>query len=399
MTAVLRHSRYRNLLLDVWKSGRRCSPVFIWWLPLLFTLVWMGFGARNREDVCFYGLFPVDFCQLSGGVALVKMLTGLPLASVAGLGSLHYHWFFFTVPAWLTDFCGLAMPCANALVLCNWLAANLLVLALIAVIRRTVPEDRHRWLARLTIGVVVFAPLITYTYQFGVKLIGSPWLSLGTRNNLLMSVVNSMVAFGNNSTAVAMILTGALLLEEWNRQGRVAHGFVAVVFLILLPGYSATLTLTMAVVLACRLLSGKVKHLSKALVIAAPMGLVGLIALCQLNVLGGENSLGFSFDRGQFFQNILIAGIPLWALVACATRRHWRPRFFELVVLAGIVVPECPIYSRARDHHERHVDENDGFDHCSDMRFSKRGHPEASCTTARQWDGGSRAAASSPSVW
>ena len=55
-------------------------------------------------------------------------------------------------------------------------------------------------------ALIAFAPLITYFYQFAIRLVGLPFFTTGERNGLLLSVVNSMMAFGNNTFALAAIL-------------------------------------------------------------------------------------------------------------------------------------------------------------------------------------------------
>ena len=146
-------------------------------------------------------------------------------------------------PAWLSEFCGSHTPAANALVLCNGLVACVFLLGAAQTARKFAGEGRA-WIVTPCVAIVAFAPLASYTYQFLVTHAHIPWLRLADRNHLLLSVVNSMVVFGNNTLAILFVLIIAFMLRHWNQGGRWGHGFLMCLFLSLLPGYSATLTAT-----------------------------------------------------------------------------------------------------------------------------------------------------------
>jgi len=89
------------------------TPVFraAGWLlagvvPAVCCLVWLGFEVARAGGIRYYGLFNVDFANLAGVAAMIKTSPRAPEWVTAGGGPLHYHWWFFTIPAWLSEVAG-----------------------------------------------------------------------------------------------------------------------------------------------------------------------------------------------------------------------------------------------------------------------------------------------------
>jgi hypothetical protein len=318
---------------------RACLPILAAVLPALFSLTWLGYGATVEDTVRFYGLFPVDFANLAIIVSLVNASPGLPLAHLAGGGSIHYHWFYHTIPAWLGGFGGGHTPNPIALALSNLLAASLLLLALADVARRAVPRAPVRT-AVLTAAIVSFAASVEYPYEFIASHAHISFLEIGPRNSLLLTIVNGMTAFGNNSIALILILYLPILLARWNEDSSVSALLAGALFLVMVLPYSATLFFVTAPVLAAWLVLGKVRRPLVAVAAVGVIGALGAAVLWRVGVLGdGSAKLSVAFDRGQFARNVLIAFSPLWAVSALALR-DWRTHAFSWLFLGvSVTVP------------------------------------------------------------
>ena len=120
------------------------APVFraAGWLlagvvPAVLCLVWLGFEVARAGSIRYYGLFNVDFANLAGVAAMIKTSPRAPEWVTAGGGPLHYHWWFFTIPAWLSEVGGRAWARASALALSNLISAVLLAATIVASRRRS----------------------------------------------------------------------------------------------------------------------------------------------------------------------------------------------------------------------------------------------------------------------
>jgi len=322
-------------------------------VPAVVCLVWLGFEVPRGGGVRYYGLFPIDFANLANFVAMIKASHGLPQFVTAGGGPLHYHWWFFAIAAWLSDFMGMSSRCASALVLSNLLVAVLLAATICAVVADHLragrlaalsslsERARHR-LAASSAAVVIIAPFSVYAYQFLVAHAHRSWFTLGVRNNLLLSIVNSMSTFGNNTLALILVLLVGAALAAYREQPswRLAG-------LLGLAGFSicgTSVTLALPVILAAaawillaRLGLGKLWRL---LVIAAVIGAVGLPILRFTNILGDSSQHALlSFDRGQFAQNVLLGMAPIWVLAAASLRVRRSLSFWWLLLAACVAVP------------------------------------------------------------
>ena len=308
-------------------------------IPALFVLTWMGFGVVAGDNIRFYGLFPVDFCNLTSVTALLDQAHGRPLAAVDGAGPLQYHWYFFALPAWMGGFLSLRSPLTHTLILSNWLAACVLFLTLCETARAWMARPRPA-VAALIAAVVVFAPLSTYAYQFLIAVLRQPWFTTGQRNHLLLSIVNSMAVFGNNTLALAMALLVLLLVKHWNTSLRRLYLVVIPGLAFLLPAYSATLAIPLWIALGGWLLAGQIRKPAHVTGCALAIGAACALVLVQTGVLAsGERQVAVLFDRGQYLQNLLFGLAPLLVLAAASLGRGRQIALYWLGIVACVAVP------------------------------------------------------------
>jgi hypothetical protein len=281
-------------------------------VPLLFAIVWLGWNAPNGNEVRDYGLFAVDFGNLASVVSTLRASPGLPLSYVAGMGPLSYHWLYFTIPASLADAFDGAMPNGNALVLANLLAAILLV--------QTVATFAGERRAAL---LVLFAPFTSYFYQAVAARVALGPLALPTRNHLLLSPLNSMRTFGNNTIALVLIVTALLQLERWNHDGRLRDALFGSVAMALVIGYSVTLVFPLIAAVALWAVSGRIRRPLVVIPLAALTGFLIVALFFALGILtrGGARHIAVAFDHGQFFRMVAFGLVPLWGVALLAWRR------------------------------------------------------------------------------
>ncbi len=316
-------------------------------IPILACLVWMGFEVPRGGALRYYGLFTIDYSNLSGMVAMIKASPGPPAFVTAGGGPLHYHWWFFTIAAWLSEFAGAQGRCSSALILTNVLAAVLLTATICAVVtehlRRRgddVSDDTRRRYAVASAAVVIVAPLSIYAYQFVVGHLHRPWFTIGTRNSLLLSVLNSMVTFGNNTLALTLVLIiGALLAALGEKPSwRAAAG--AAIAGLAICGLSVTLTIPLCLAGGAWILLGRVRQPWRLAVTGAVVGAVGVPLLRATSIMGDSSQhLHVSFDHGQFLQNVALGMTPIWILVLASFINRRRVSFWSLLIAAGTLVP------------------------------------------------------------
>jgi len=347
---ALKRGSYMRFLGDLTSPVFRASAPFLFVvLPALFTLVWMGYEVHDGRQALYYGLYPIDFANLTSIVALINASHGLPHGQVAGTAVLSYHWLFFAFPAWLGSFGKGAVPAASSLAICNYVAACTLFLVICVVIeraRRVMDPDRTpaASTAVLTAGVVTLASLVMYPYQLLSRLAAQVTqissLGISLRNGLLLSLPNSMAVFGNNTMAVALALLVLALLVEWNREPRKGYLLLAGGLLASITGYSVTLFFPMGLAIGLWLLLGKVHRWPVA---ALWMGIAGAGVLSildfGLHLFGSSRGPAVSFDGGAYLRHIVFALLPLWIL-AWMGRAYWRKlSLFWETVACGIVVP------------------------------------------------------------
>lgn len=328
-----------QFLRKLCKAGiRESSWVLFFWLPIVFALVWTGFGARQHNAIKFYGLFPVDFYYLASVAADLNASPGLPLNPVADTGPLFYHWYFFTLPAWQSQSMGAKLTTSEALIFCNYLSACLLFLAIRETALPFSGSRQRSWQASVAASIIAFAPLISQAAQRWGLLLPGP------RNQLVLSPINSMVAFGNNSLALAMILLGLLLIRRWRRQGSWKLLVPCGVFLAVMRGFSATLLVPLAGAFAMALGLAVLKRsrIGFAAYLIAGVASIAWLANCPSSGPDPRH-VAFAFDSGRFLILELAGMLPLWALasIAITNRQHHQQglRDYGLLLAACILVP------------------------------------------------------------
>jgi hypothetical protein len=335
----------RSTLDELGPALRRIRVVVVFVLPLLFALTWLGYGVRAGAEVRFHGLFAIDFGNLVTVVSALRASPMLPLAAVSDGGPLNYHWFYFTVPAILVDFFGAAIPAFNALILLNLLMAVLLVHTLTTVVFLFHPQSEGNADAAgtvpgaLAVAVALFAPFTVYYYQTIAARVSLGWLAMPTRNHLMLSPVNSMIVFGNNTFAMVLVLFAVMEVERWNRERHIADVVLGTAALSMVIGYSVTLLVPLVMALLIWLAIGRIARPVLVLVCALVSGGGAVVMFRALGVLGsgGSRHLAFAFDGGQFLRMVLLGMLPLWGLLLLGGRRPLN--IFHVLIAAGITVP------------------------------------------------------------
>ncbi len=320
-------------------------------VPSIVCLVWLGFEVSRAGAVRYYGLFTIDFSNLAGTAAMIKASPGMPEWVTAGGGSLHYHWWFFTIAAWLSGFAGSTGRVSSALVLSNLLSAVLLAATLCAFLAghlrqrapaaEALPERARDKLTVWSAAIVIVAPFSFYAYQFLIAHLHRSWLTLGFRNSLLLSIVNSMSTFGNNTLALALaLLLGAALAAYRERPAWRLAGLIGLAGLSIV-GLSITLSLPIMLAAGTWILLARVKQPWRLVVTVAVIGAAGLPLLRASSIIGDSSQhLVVSFDRGQFVQNIALGMAPVWILAVAGLLLHQRFfSFSSLLIAACVLVP------------------------------------------------------------
>jgi hypothetical protein len=336
--AALKFGRLRATLDELGPALKRSRFVVLIVLPVVFALVWLGYGAPSGGNVMFHGLFAIDFGNLVSIVSTVRASPLLPLAHVTASGPLNYHWLYFALPAMLTDFCGGAIPAFNALILLNLLTAALLVQTLVTIVAALDPQ-RDRRTAQAAMAVALFAPFTIYYYQTIDARFHLGWLAMPTRNHLLLSPLNSMIVFGNNSFALVLALFTAMQVERWNRERRTIDLVLGTAALSMVIGYSVTLLFPLVVALLLWLALGRIARPLLVLAWAVIMGGAAAAMFLAIHVLssGESRHIAFAFDKGQFLRMVIFGMLPLWGLLALAPRKALT--FFHVLIVAAIAIP------------------------------------------------------------
>ncbi|MEA2337319.1 MAG: hypothetical protein QOE82_1326 [Thermoanaerobaculia bacterium] len=316
-----------------WKRSRVVAVV----LPVIFSLVWLGYAAMAGRDVLFHGLFAIDFGNLVSIVATLRASPSLPLAAISGAGALNYHWLYFTLPAALMDFCGASIPAFNALILMNLLMAALLVHTVATLVATHAP--RRNRTAQLAVAVVLFAPFTVYYYQTIASRVSLGWFAIPVRNHLILSPLNSMIVFGNNTFALVLALFATMQLARWNRERRIVDIILGTLAVSMVIGYSVTLLFPLAAALMLWLLIGRIERPLLAFTCAVLIGALAMAVFVAIHVLGGDGPrhLAVAFDRGQFLRMVILGMLPLWGLATIGARKALT--FFHLLIAASIAVP------------------------------------------------------------
>lgn len=335
-------SGWRNARRHLFKDLGRCvsgplSILPLGVLPLAFICTWTGFATPAAESLKFNGLMAVDFGNLVAVAALVKISPGLPELHVVGQGSLHYHWLYYTLPAWLSDFLGGDMPLANAVILMNLAVSQVFMLAVSQLAKAFSFRRPHPGTAFVTTWVITLAPLITYGWWLLSYLSGKNLF--GDRNSMILSPINSLLIFGNNTLAVAMIVAAVLLLLRWNEEQKPVLGICLALLLSMIPAYSATMTPSVGLAFFVWFLLGRVRRPLFAAALAIGVAVLAYPLLRGLHILGGSTGLGLGFDGGDWFWTFGLCAAPLCMLTLVGLFERRELTLPTLMAAAGLIVP------------------------------------------------------------
>jgi hypothetical protein len=336
--AAAKFGDVKATLEEIRPAFRQSRLIVMIVLPLIFALTWLGYAAPSGHDVLFHGLFAIDFGNLTSVVATLRASPFLPLSSVTDSGPINYHWLYFTLPATLVDFCGASIPAFNALILVNLLMAALLVHALVSAIAKAGLEwDRRA--TTLAVAVTLFAPFSLYYYQMAAARLPLGWLAMPTRNHLILSPLNSMIVFGNNTFALVLVLLTAMELERWKSERRIADLLLGVTALSMVIGYSVTLLFPLAAALLVWLVMGRIARPMVVLFWAIAIGGAAVAMFFAIHVLGsgGARHAAFAFDGGQYLRIVILGMLPLWGLTLLGGRQALS--FFHVLIGTSIAVP------------------------------------------------------------
>jgi len=335
-------SGWRGARRQLFKDLERCTagplsilPLVV--LPIAFVCSWTGFATPSAAGVKFNGLMAVDFGNLLAVAALVKVSPGPPLDPVVGAGSLHYHWLYYTLPAWLSDFLGGDMPLANALILMNMAASQVFMLAVSQLAKAYSSRWPHPGTAFVTTWVITLAPLITYSWWLLAYLSGRTLFE--DRNAMILSPINSLLNFGNNTLAVSMIVVAVLLLEKWNEAQKPILGVCLALLLSMVPAYSATMTPSVGLAFLAWFMLGKVRRPFYAAALAIGVAVLAYPTLRGLNILGGSTRLGVGFDGGNWFWTFGLCAAPLCVLTLVGLWERRELTLPALLTAAGLILP------------------------------------------------------------
>jgi hypothetical protein len=232
------------------------------------------------------------------------------------------------------------IPSSNALVLCNLLTISFFYKVLSYAIGQSIDGFRTRrylWEANGS-GLIILASSMVYTYQTAIAMVNLPWLTLGERNNNLLTLINSGINFGNNTFALALSFLGYFSLVEFRKTSLNSWAATAVLCWSLVLGYSITLCFTLGLAGFLTFVSGKIKK--PLLLSALSLCIVSIIYLLfhQLGYFdGGQGArLAFGFDDGRFIQNAIFS-FPL-IMIGLLLAVHQGLNWFSKQLCIGVVV-------------------------------------------------------------
>lgn len=321
-------------------------------LLVCLAMIWQGHATEDYGQIKYYGLFPIDFGNLSSIVSLIKMPNLLPEMDVAGAGQMHYHWFYHVLPALLSDFFGGGLSSDEALILSNILVSGFLVVLLIHFIQASNGTIANIRYAILACFLAIFCPTIKYFYQRFADLLPGQWLSpnyLGYRNSIMMQPIQGVAFFGNNTVAIGLILL-AIIFEKDLRYHKNPNRLLPVsMFLALSIPYSVTLFFPVLVGFFLWVIIKIQEYIrlgKKFFLWVIFSGIcAAFLVFCyfKIGILSGKYGLAFGFDRGQFLKHALLALAPVLLPIGYGI---WRTKTFtlETVILISIFLVPSFIY-------------------------------------------------------
>jgi hypothetical protein len=286
-------------------------------LPVLFLLNRLGNEVVEGNEVAFYGQLYIDFGVLKGITNLLVASNFLPESFVYGTGQLSYHWLFFAVPAWNSDLFGRSHDMNGVLSIANYVAAIFLYRCLSHAISLAIRSRgvRHQgaW-SDLGAAVVLFGMNVRYFHEAAESITNWPFLDLGERNRLLLSLPNSMVNFGNITFAISLLIVVLISLHRWNVLGNRWYLWLSCLWVGFMPMFSATTVPGIAIGIGIACLLNQVKSPWYSLSCFALIGLVCTLFFRYLGAFDSQSSAPrLTWDGGQFFKNCIFAS-PLLVL-------------------------------------------------------------------------------------
>ena len=313
-------------------------------LLLMFNLVWLGYEVHVEDKVRFYGLFTVDFGNLVSVVSLLRIGDFLPQVDTSIAEQLYYHWFYFVFPAFFSEFLGWQVDSSTALIISNFLVAAFFAVLMIGFVEQNQKEQRGSLAIVTAVTIVIFAPTVVYFYQKAVEYFGVDWFSLGLRNHLLLSPINSLINFGNNIVAIAFILMAATI-ENGRERVRDGKSFVlTVLFMTFVIPYSITLFFSAALGFGFWFLYKRDVYLPLLKIpffyISVCLSVSLMAIYYMVGILGNTPyKLVVSFDDFQFVQNVFFS-LPITIIfVGFYFYKQNKPNIFIFLFLAALLVP------------------------------------------------------------
>jgi hypothetical protein len=305
-------------------------------IPLILCLNWAGFEVHFKDAVGYFDLHLVDSGTLSGIISTISASPFKPLSLVSGLGELNYHWFFFTIPAFFSDFMGFSVKHSNAMALSNLLMGNLMFLTLYEVAGLYLKDGLEKKHIQC-----ISSALILLSSDACAFYLPTLDLSLPPNNNLLLSIVYSINYFGNNTMALVCILHAILLIPEWNSSSRPAFVIVIATLFAATAGLSITLSFSVMSGLLLLFMFRKIEKPATPIAIGLVVGAVFLVFYKYFGVFGGNHgsNLGVKFDNGRFLQNFFFWFLPAIIVSFYGLTKSRKNNHFVYFILASLLIP------------------------------------------------------------
>jgi hypothetical protein len=329
-------------------SGRYAILFSLIIIPLLFFLIRLGNEVVEGAEVVYYGQLYIDFGVLKGITNLLVASDFMPEGRVFGTGPLSYHWLFFAVPAWNSDLFGLGHDMNGVLAIANYVATIFLYRclshAVALIIRTTNGIKRGAW-ADAGALVVLFAMNVRYFHEAAFALLNWPFLDLGYRNRLILSLPNSLNIFGNVTFAIALVLVVTFGLHYWSKTANKWHLWLSGFWLSVTLSFSATLVPGVAIGVGLACLLNRIARPIYSLLCFAVIGAVGALAIALLGVFDSQSAPPkIIWDGGQFLKNCVLASPVFLFVIGNFSIFGLRNTLWDLFVFIGFGLSLVPSF-------------------------------------------------------
>lgn len=283
----------------------------------------LGFEARVQGGLGYWGLYGFDFLNLCGVVTCVRE-SGFPAQSaVVEAGPLNYHWLFFVVPAWISEFLGSGMRVTTALAFFGATAAVMLITTLRLATAHAAGRETPSGQTDLCLMVVFLGCITTYGAQR--LFASSPTLNdwLGSRNALLLSPLNCILNFPNVTIALMAAVTVVGLLDEWEASLRPPTAVALAAASVAAAAGCVLFVPPIALAGAGLVLLGFVRKPLRFALLVAPFLAVSAVFFRGAGYWGGAvaEGLAVSLDGGRFLLRLTMSAAPIFVLLPFAFRR------------------------------------------------------------------------------